>query len=220
MGAANLTRRRFLQASAVAATAFWHDWSLTAEARRPVSVTHFPSRLHAFVFRNWTLVPIARIAAVLGTSKANVTRIGKSMGLRNPPRIAADQLARSYITIIKRNWHLLPEEQLLTLLDWNAEKLAFTLREDDFLFVKLGNFKPTCPRLNYAPTSDAENKRATEIAAWLKAELPVLRETQPLFAFLKNFPHTGKARFSSSMRRSEEAEAVLQEIMKTVSVPL
>src|SRR4029078_8892097 len=27
-------------------------------------------------------------------------------------------------------------------------------------------------------------------------------------------------RFSSSMRRSEEAEAVLQEIMKTVSVPL
>ena len=61
------------------------------------------------------------------------------MGLRPPRAITPEQLSRSYITIIRRNWHLLPYDQLLTLLGWTGEKLAYTLREDDFLYVKLGN---------------------------------------------------------------------------------
>jgi hypothetical protein len=198
------TRRCFLKASALAAAAFWHEWSFGAGPDRVgIPLPHFPSRLHAFVFRNWTLVPVERMAAVLGTTKGNVVRIGQSMGLPNPPRIGSDQLARSYITIIKRNWHLLPEDQLLTLLDWSTQKLAFTLREDDFLFVKLGNFKPACPRLNYGPPSEAENKRAAEIAGWLKAELPRVDRSEPLFGFLKRFSRKrpAKTQFSSVIPR-------------------
>jgi len=88
--------------------------------------------LHAFVWRNWELVPIEALARVVGTSVANVAEIASAMGLPKQPRITKDQQRRSYITVIKRNWHLLPYEQLLDLLGWNAEQLAYTLREDDF----------------------------------------------------------------------------------------
>jgi hypothetical protein len=155
--------------------------------------------MHAFVFRNWTLVPIERLATVLETSKANVARLGKSMGLANPPRVSSDQLSRSYITIIKRNWHLLPEEQLLTLLEWSREKLAFTLREDDFLYIKLGSFKPDCPRLKYTTPTEAENKRAAQIASWLKDELPKPKQTEPA---------TGRRQRRLAPRRPFEARAV------------
>ena len=111
-------------------------------APKPVSFPHFPSRLHAFVWRNWPLVTPERMASVVGAKPADISRMGRAMGLGDPPRITRDQQARSYITVIKRNWHLLPYEQLLELLDWSPEQLAFTLREDDFLWVKLGNLKP------------------------------------------------------------------------------
>ncbi len=45
---------------------------------------------------------------------------------------------RGYVTLIRRNWQLLPYEQLLELLEMTPEQLAFTLREDDYLWVKLG----------------------------------------------------------------------------------
>ena len=81
----------------------------------PVSLPHFPDRLHAFVWRNWPLVPVERMAEVVGARPADVVRMGRAMGLGGPPRISREQRARSYITVIKRNWHLLPYEQLLEL---------------------------------------------------------------------------------------------------------
>ena len=97
-------------------------------APSPVEFPHFPDRLHAFVWRNWQLVPTERLAKVVGTNPREILRIGRAMGLSGPPRITADQQRRSFITVIKRNWHLLPYEQLLALLDWTPEKMAFTLR--------------------------------------------------------------------------------------------
>lgn len=47
-------------------------------------------------------------------------------------------------TVIKRNWHLLPYGQLLTMLDMARAELAYSLVEDDFIFSKLGNTKPFC----------------------------------------------------------------------------
>ncbi len=46
-------------------------------------LAHFPSRMHACVWRNWQAVEPERIAKVLGTSVENVTRVAESMGL--PP---------------------------------------------------------------------------------------------------------------------------------------
>ena len=94
------------------------------------------------------------------------------MGLGKPPRITRDQQARSYITVIKRNWHLLPYDQLLELLDWTPEQMAFTLREDDFLYVKLGNLKPQCEPLRYQAPDEAALQREREIARIVRDGIP------------------------------------------------
>ena len=36
---------------------------------QPVTALHFPDRLHAFVWRNWPLVPVETMAAVVGAKK-------------------------------------------------------------------------------------------------------------------------------------------------------
>jgi hypothetical protein len=153
----------------------------------PVAAPHFPDRLHAFVWRNWQLVPARRMAEVVGASRGDIVRLGQSMGLRGPRPIPASQQRRSALTVIRRNWHLLPYSQLLQLLGWTAEEMAFSLREDDFLFVKLGNLKPQCEPLRYAPPDSAARKRATEIARVLETHFPegvgLLKE--PLFDFVR-----------------------------------
>ena len=155
-------------------------------APKPVSFPHFPSRLHAFVWRNWPLVTVDRMARVVGAKPAEIKRLGRAMGLGAPPRITRDQQARSYLTVIKRNWHLLPYEQLLDLLDWNAEQLAFTLREDDFLWVKLGNLKPQCAPLRYQPRDETMLRREGEIARIVREEFPkgAAHAEEPLFGFV------------------------------------
>ena len=83
------------------------------------------------------LVPVERMARVVGAKPKDLLRMGLAMGLGRPPRITRNQQIRSYITVIRRNWHLLPYEQLLDLLGWDAERLAFTLREDDVLEIRV-----------------------------------------------------------------------------------
>lgn len=138
----------------------------------PVAAPQFPDRLHAFVWRNWGLVPVARMAAVVGAKPHEIVRMGRAMGLVGPPRVSADQLRRSYITLIRRNWHLLPYDQLLALLGWTEEQLAFTLREDDFLYIKLGSHKPRCERLTYAPPNAEALRREREIASIVREDFP------------------------------------------------
>ena len=153
---------------------------------KPVAFPHFPDRLHAFVWRNWPLVTPERMARVVGAKRAEIVRLGRAMGLGDPPRVTRDQQARSYITVIKRNWHLLPYEQLLDLLDWSAEQLAFTLREDDFLYIKLGNLKPRCEPLRYQPPNEQTLQREHAIARIVNEEFPrgVCQATDPLFGFV------------------------------------
>src|SRR5579872_410253 len=137
-----------------------------------VAIPHFPDRLHALVWRNWALVPTARLAAVVGAQPADIRRMGQAMGLPAPPRISAAQRKRSYLTVIRRNWHLLPYDQLLALLGWTPEQMAFTLREDDFLFIKLGSLKPACPPLHYRPPDADTLQREREIARIVREEFP------------------------------------------------
>ncbi|HNW07772.1 MAG TPA: hypothetical protein PKM81_08625 [Verrucomicrobiota bacterium] len=164
-------------------------------APAPVPLPHFPDRLHAFVWRNWQLVPARRMAEVVGTSASRIVRLGRSMGLAGPPRITAEQQRRSALTVIRRNWHLLPYDQLLQLLGWTAEEMAFSLREDDFLFIKLGSLKPACERLRYRPPEAAARARAREMAAVLRAEFSggVGHSGQPLFAFVRQLSQPPRA---------------------------
>ncbi len=153
---------------------------------------HFPDGLHAFVWRNWPLVPTDRLARVVGAKPADILRVGRALGLAKPPRITADQRRRSYITVIKRNWHLLPYEQLLELLDWTPEQMAFTLREDDFLYVKLGNLKPQCEPLKYVPPDEKTLAREREVARIVHEEFPggVGNIEEPLFNFVSKLSET------------------------------
>lgn len=155
-------------------------------APTPVVLPHFPDRVHAFVWRNWSLVPKERLATVLGTEPKEVQRMGEAMGLPSKPVITPDQQRRSYLTVIRRNWHLLPYEQLLQLLNWTPEEMAFTLREDDFLYIKLGSHKPKCEPLRYQPPDAKTLQREKEIKALIQREFPATAgPTEPLFAFVQ-----------------------------------
>jgi hypothetical protein len=155
-------------------------------APEPVALPHFPDRLHAFVWRNWSLIPPERMASVVGAKPADMIRLGQSMGLGRPPKVTPEQRLRSYITVIRRNWHLLPYEQLLELLGWSAEELEYTLREDDFLFIKLGSLKPRCERLRYQPPDAAARQREAEIAGTIRELFPAGPDTaaEPPFHFV------------------------------------
>jgi hypothetical protein len=159
------------------------------DAPPALDVRHFPDRQHAFVWRNWNLVEPARLAKVLGTSEENVAALAASMGLPAAEPVSAHWRTRGYITIIRRNWHLLPYDQLLELLDWSPQKLEYTLREDDFLFVKLGNHKPRCARLTYAPPDEKASRRAAEIRTLVEREFgdELKKPAEPRFAFVGRF---------------------------------
>jgi len=148
---------------------------------------HFPSRLYLFVWRNWELANLDRMARVVDATPAQVEALGRSMGLPPKPRLSADSLKRIYITVIRQNWHVLPEAQIRELLGWSEEKFAFTLKEDDFLDVKLGRVKPACPPLRYAPPTRAEQRRAAEIRTtverWFATELR--QPEEPRCAFVE-----------------------------------
>ncbi|NLH15249.1 MAG: hypothetical protein GX455_01590 [Phycisphaerae bacterium] len=153
----------------------------------PLEAAWFPSRMHAFVWRNWSLVSPARMAAVVGAKQQDIEQVGLSMGLQPSRGLSDAQRRRSSLTIIRRNWHLLPYDQLLSLLGWTAEEMAYTLREDDFFFVKLGLHKPNCPPLRWSQPTAAESARAAEIAAVVRSHFPdgSLEGNDPLFSFVE-----------------------------------
>ncbi len=152
----------------------------------PVAIPHFPDRVHAFVWRNYELVPAERMAEVLGTTPDRVLALAGAMGLAAPPPISEEQQRRSYITVIRRNWHLLPYEQLTQLLGWTDDELAYALREDDFLWAKLGARKPNCGPLRWAEPDAAAREAEARIRAVVRDRFPLgLRaEGDPLFGFV------------------------------------
>jgi hypothetical protein len=157
--------------------------------RPALPVAHFPDRLHAFVWRNWGLVDPARLAAVVGAAEGDLRRLATAMGLPERPAVPPEMPARGYATLIRRNWHLLPYDQLVTLLGLTPERLAHLLREDDFLWVKLGSLKPRCDRLAWAEPDDAARRRAGEIRAVAGPTFARLAAgpAEPRFAFLARF---------------------------------
>lgn len=195
-----LTRRRFLAsttlltggiASGLAGRRAGGANSPSPTGPLPVAAPHYPSRLHAFVWRNWSLVPLDRLVAVLGATPAEIIALAQRMGLEERPRTTPDQQRRSYLTVIRRNWHLLPDEQLLTLLGWTPEHLAFTLREDDFLYLKLGSLKPRCEPLRFEASDEKTRERESAIAELMRHEFPGSGEkTEPLFSFVEQLSAT------------------------------
>ncbi len=145
------------------------EFKLPDIGKPAIPLPHFPTRHQAFLFRAHETIPAAKIAEILGTTEENVRRAAEEMGL--PPADPGTLwLEKGYITIIRQMWHILPYEQLLQLLDTDEETFAVTLREDDFLDVKLGQ-KPQCDPVIWRELTAEERARTREIADILK-ELP------------------------------------------------
>src|SRR5436309_14583014 len=106
------------------------------------------------------------------------------MGRRRGVAVQPPMKARGYVTLIRRNWHLLPYEQLLQLVEMTPAQLAFALREDDFLWVKLGRLKPRCEPLRFRPPGEAARRRVGEIRRVVKAAFgdELRRPAEPRFA--------------------------------------
>ena len=123
-----------------------------------MSFSHFPSRFHASIFRMWETVPAKRIAEALNLSQEVIEKVATDMGLPKQENMG-EWDTKGYITTIRNLWYLLPYEQLLKVLGWTEERLAHVLKEEDFLYEKLGSFKPLCENITPPDTLSEEQER-------------------------------------------------------------
>ncbi|MFA6242906.1 MAG: hypothetical protein WC655_18345, partial [Candidatus Hydrogenedentales bacterium] len=79
--------------------------------------------------------------------------------------------------------------QLLELLDMTPEKLSVMLREEDFLWIKLGRIKPACDPLRYKAPDEAAQRRAAEIRSVVEKEFgdEISQPAEPRFDFVRQF---------------------------------
>ena len=147
-----------------------------------MNLVHFPSRLHAAVFRLWECVPAARIAYALELAEDVIMQAAADMGLP-AQKVCPDWQTRGYITVIRNAWHVLPYENLLRLLGWSEQQLALALKEDDFFGVKLGDFKPYCEPIVPVELDEAGNAQLSCIRALTKAHFADLFDGAQPFAF-------------------------------------
>ncbi|MFA6101712.1 MAG: hypothetical protein WC721_05990 [Victivallaceae bacterium] len=151
---------------------------------------HFPTRWQAVLWRNWNLIAPERIAAVLRAPMENIEKAAAELGLVCDDAELQLWSERGFLTIIRRNWELLPYEQLLELLDWPPEKLAFVLKEDDFMWVKMGRLKPRCETVYYTSLSSEERRQTAEIKKLIDEKFSSLPEkTDRPFSFLQRYGH-------------------------------
>lgn len=123
---------------------------------------NFPTDWQAVLFRNYGQLPLQNIAKVIDISLQSLEREADNLGLSKIGKSDKWQ-EKGYISLIKNNWHLLPYEQIIDLLDMSLEQLAFILKEDDFLDAKLGDFKPHCEKVCYRELNADEVLQTKEI---------------------------------------------------------
>lgn len=143
----------------------------------------FPAKWQTVLFRNYAYVSAGRLAAVLQCGAEDIVREAARMGL---PEIPHDGrwTEKGYITLIRNNWYLLPYRQLCALLDCDESRLAFWLKEEDFLSVKLGGFKPQCEEVRYFPLDETQKRKTEKLAGTVK---PLFAERGKYFDFFTEF---------------------------------
>lgn len=139
--------------------------------RVPLQKEIFPTSWQTVIFRNYGLVSTDKIAKVLRCDENTVQVEANRMGLS---AVSYDERweKRGFITIVRNNWYLLDYEQLKTLLDYDDARLEFVLEKEDFLFVKLGEMKPECPKVYYSPLTDEQIRKTETLAKSISSYLP------------------------------------------------
>ena len=153
-------------------------------AKAALPTPHFPAPFQAVIWRNWGMVPRERIAKALATDVATLDKQAALLGLAPDDSLCDLWLARGYQTIIRQNWHLVDYEQLLIMLDWTPEKLLFILREDDFLWIKMGRLKPIVEPPKVMPLTSEQLAQTKELVAFLAQCDPAPVRKENPFDFL------------------------------------
>lgn len=153
-------------------------------------IPHFPTRWQAVLWRNWGMVPVERLAEILNCSVEELCDDARQLGLPSKPEVEPAWLRHGYITIIRNNWHLLNYEQLLQLLSWTPERLAHSLAEEDFLWLKLGRKKPVCSPVYRTALSPEEQKKTQAVFSVLQQHFPdgIPERQEKAFAFMHSIP--------------------------------
>ena len=162
----------------------------------PIPCAPFPDRLSAYVWRNWNLVPLKRLASVVKARPADLEQVAADLGLEPAGAVLPEWRRKGYITLLRRNWHLLDYDQLTELVDMTRRELAFSLVEEDFLWVKLGRVKPKCGPFVWTAADASDERRAARrrIASVLAEEgLDPSAGEEPRFAFISDLARTEPA---------------------------
>lgn len=173
---------------------------------KAIEYDYFPTRWQAVVWRNWGYILVERIAKALGTSCEKICEAAEQLGLNPKEPVNPAWEKRGFLTTIRENWHLCTYDQILTLLNISAEELAFILKEDDFMWIKLGGMKPTVDVPKYAPLTDEELQQTKKIATMLKHNFVTeAGYTDNAFAFIDGFqePPTEVKSASKEMARAD-----------------
>jgi hypothetical protein len=168
---------------------------------KKLTYNHFPTHMQCFIYRNWEIVPPVKMAQILDTDEETILNLAADMGLDININVDPIWYESGYITIIRNNWHLLTYNQLCLLLDWNIDKLAYIIKEDDFLYVKLGNFKPDCPTLKYQPLTDEQVIKTKFIK---KVTLEIKKQLDPVTVSPFDFKEMFKRNIIPNDRRYYE----------------
>lgn len=173
---------------------------------------HFPTTMQAVIWRNWGMVPLERIARVLHASQDEIAAAAMELGLPEAPEVDPLWLSRGYITIIRANWHLLPYKQLLFLLGWSEQELEFALKEDDFLWNKLGLLKPETKPVAYRLLTMEEKEQTRyfkqSVTNHFDLSEHVFLTGQKPFSFLNQFSNREIDFYSSDYTSIRDSGAV------------
>ena len=74
-------------------------------------LNHFPSQLHAVIFRNWDIVPVERLARVIGTDERTLRKAGKDMGLPAPEHISPEMQRRNVEMVNPAQLDIVPRQR-------------------------------------------------------------------------------------------------------------
>lgn len=149
---------------------------------------YFPTTWQAVLWRNWGYVSVERIAETLKAKVEDIKKAAELLGLNPDESVNLAWEKRGYLTLIRNNWHLCTYEQILTLLDMSEEELAFILKEDDFMWIKLGEIKPAVEAPQYAPLTEKQLEQTIQIAEMMRDKFPAeVAESDNAFAFIEDF---------------------------------
>lgn len=194
------------------------DLLLPEKVKEPIAhYPYFPTKHQLYIWRNWGMVTTQRIAQVLRATPTQVEQAAGEMGLPVPNPYNTTYETRGYITIIRNNWHVLPYEQIMETLGWSYDRFAYTLKEDDFLSVKLED-KPDVEPVYFRPLTEEERIQTEKIKQWYDLYVKPMETTATAkdFDFLDKFGHTYKKMTNAPMRPVDPDETWgLQDLVST-----